>query len=482
MILALEASTTSAKALLYNAAANKVERVVSEPYGETAWPEKVAGGLHDPRAVAACAFKLGRQVCEGVNGIEAVALCGTFHSVLVAGAGNGGASGGIEPLTPTYTWMSPIAENVTARLRKDQSWTNEYYRRTGCMVHALYPAFQLLRLREDGFNFRDARVMSESGYLFYLLTGIHRETACTNSGGGLINLQSRGWDEETLAFAGLKNENMGTLTDYRSPLPLSHQGAGLLGLPEGIPVLPSYPDGALNQTGAGALRKGVMTFSMGTSAALRLSTEKPLVSDTRSTWCYLSPSAYLAGAAVSGACNCVDWIKNALFPLTSYANVESEKPNYQNMPYFLPFIFGERCPGWNDNRRGGFHALSSAHTPKDMYYSVLEGVLFNLYQCYEALTVTAGAPEQIQLSGGILNSPHWKEMCASLFGRDIHCAKIPHVSLIGGAVLAMEVCGYISKKEDYKIDINEVIHPNMDEHKILAGRYTKYKEYYGLLC
>jgi gluconokinase len=428
MILALEVSTTSAKALLYNAAANRVEQVVSEPYGAQAWPEKIAGGLHDPRVVAGCAFKLGHLLCDGIpaGSIEAIAVCGTFHSILAAGFPHKG--GAMEPLTSTYTWMSPAAEGVTARLRKDKRWTDAYYRRTGCMVHALYPAFQLLHLSETGFDFRNTRIMSESGYLFYRLTGKHHETACTNSGGGLINLKTRGWDEETLAFAGLRNENMGTLSDYRSPVPLSREGALLLGLQEGIPVLPSYPDGALNQTGAGALGKGIMTFSMGTSAALRLSTEEPLVSDTHSTWCYLSPSAYLAGAAVSGACNCVDWTKSALFPLTPYAEIEREKPDYRNMPYFLPFVFGERCPGWNDNRRGGFYALSSSHTQRDMYYSVLEGVLFNLYQCYETLTSTAGEPEQIQLSGGILNSPHWKEMCASLFGRDIHCAKIPHVS------------------------------------------------------
>ena len=191
MILALECSTTSAKALLFDPVKGEIVRVKSEGYpGEvSAW--RGVWGTQDTAAVMALVAKLGREVAAGEEHIQAIALGGTFHSTLVCDRK-------MEPLTPTYTWMYSGAEELTGRLRKDERYTLDYYHRTGCMVNALYPAFQLMKLREEGFDFDGTRVSSQSAFLFHTLTGIHLETASTNSGGGLINLNEKSWDRQTI--------------------------------------------------------------------------------------------------------------------------------------------------------------------------------------------------------------------------------------------------------------------------------------------
>jgi len=347
------------------------------------------------------------------------------------------------------------------------------------MVHALYPAFQLMKLREEGFNFDGARVSTQSAFLFYTLTGIHFETASTNSGGGLINTREKIWDAQTIKEIGISLDNFAELASYRDVKPLSQAGAELLGLKSGIPVLPSYPDGGLNQVGSGALDSGSMTFSMGTSAAIRLSVSEPLVPDNPSTWCYLSPYSWMSGAAVNGACNCVDWLKPIMFPTQSYAEVEKADVDYKNMPYFMPFLFGERCPGWSDARKGGFYGMRSYHTPVDMYFSVLEGILFNVYQCYEILCKVAQEPTQILLSGGILNSARWKQICADIFNREMFCEEIPHASLIGATVLALEYTGYIDNIKNYRVKRGGTVKPDEKGVSLFAGRYRNYLSYYG---
>jgi len=475
MILALECSTTSAKALLFDPQSSEIVRVKSEAY-----PHRVSAfggtlGTQDTPAVVALIARLGKEVASETENIEAIALGGTFHSILVC-------NGAMEPLTPTFTWMYNGAAELTSRLRKNERYTSCYYHRTGCMVHALYPAFQLMKLRDEGFNFAGTRIASESGFLFYTLTGARLETACTNSGGGLINLQEKNWDRETLADIGLTSDNVAELADYHTARPLSEQGAALLGLKSGVPVLPSYPDGALNQVGSGALGSGIMTFSMGTSGALRLSVDAPLVPLHPSTWCYLSPAAWMSGAAVSGACNCVDWIKSILFPARSFDDIEKSKEvDYRNMPYFMPFLFGERCPGWDDSKKGGFYDLRSSHTPFDMYYSVLEGILFNLYQCYELLCRAAQKPLLIKLSGGILNSPRWKQICADIFNGEMSCEKIPHASLLGGVVLALEYTGYLDSIKHYAVKSGETIRPSEKGPHLFAERYQNYLSCYNKL-
>ena len=474
MILALECSTTSGKALLYDPKKGEILRVKSESYpsGIGAW--RGVQGAQDTQAVITLVARLGKEVADGAGAIEAVALAGTFHSVLVCG----GSGGALEPLTPTYTWMYTGAEELTGQLRKDERYTLDYYHRTGCMVNALYPAFQLMKLRKDGFNFDGAKVSTQGAFLFYTLTGVHLETASTNSGGGLINLKEKSWDRATIEEIGIAPDNFAELATYHDAKPLSAAGAVLLGIKSGIPVLPSYPDGGLNQVGSGALNPGSMTFSMGTSAAIRLSVPEPLVPPRPSTWCYLSPYSWMSGAAVNGACNCVDWIKPVLFPAKSYAEVESSGADYRNMPYFMPFLFGERCPGWNDAKKGGFYGMRSYHTPVDMYFSVLEGILFNVYQCYEILREVAQEPEEILLSGGILNSPRWKQMCADIFNREIACEKIPHASLVGAAVLALEYTGRLGSIKDYRVTRSQTIRPEEKGAALFAERYQNYLAYY----
>lgn len=470
MILVLETSSSSVKALLYDPQKSAVARMAGEPYpyevshigGET--------GAHNADAVFSQMVRLGREVASGAE-IDALVPTGTFHSALVCGRD-------MTPVTPAFTWEYTGARAVAAELRASKDYTARYYHRCGCMVHALYPAFQLLRLKRQGFCFDGAAVFSQSGYNFWRLTGKRRETKSTASGSGLLNIHELAYDEELFGEIGITTGQAGRLTDYRETFPLSAEGANLLGLRQGMPVVPSYPDGALNQVAAGALVPGIMSCSVGTSAALRLSVSSPLVPETPSTWCYLSPVSWMSGAATNGACNCVDWAKNNFFPNVSYAELEKEPVDFSGLPFFLPFLFGERCPGWMDSRRGGFFRLRAGHSVRDMYFSVLEGVLFNLYQCYESLRAIAGVPRHIRLSGGVLNSPEWTQLCADIFGREMYCAKVPQASLLGGALVGMAAIGQLADLESYTVETQNTVTPDAERHRLFQERFAAYMELY----
>ena len=60
----------------------------------------------------------------------------------------------------------------------------------------------------------------------------------------------------------------------------------------------------------------------------------------------------------------------------SYAQIESQTPDEENLPVFLPFLYGERCPGWQGQREAVFCGVKPAHSDIDLYFSVMEGVLF----------------------------------------------------------------------------------------------------------
>lgn len=466
-ILVLEASTTSAKAMLYNTEDNSYI-VKAKPY--TGNYQDVT--IHNAENVYLQMMALGKKLAKGQK-IDMISLCGTWHSVFLCDKD-------MVPSTPVFLWSNISASAICKNLREDTEYVNTFYQKTGCMVNAIYPYFKLLMLKEQGYKLDEYFIMGQGTYNTYRMTGERIITECMASGTGTLNIHSKKYDKDILELAGIKEEQLSRLVSYDTTFPLNKEGAVLLGLEEGIPVIPSNSDGGLNQIGAGALEEGVMTFSVGTSGAIRLTTSKPIIPDTPSTWCYLSPKAWLSGAATSGCCNCIDWFKTTMYPkTTSYGDIEKKVEDKVTTPVFLPFLFGERCPGWNDERSSGFFGIKPFHKSNDLYRAVQEGVLFNLYQCYLKLTEINGVPKKIKLSGGILNSEEWTQMCADIFGADMDVDVTEHGSLIGGAVLAMERLGVIKDVSDFKTEAAKVIKPNPEKAELYKEKYKKYLQTYN---
>lgn len=465
-ILALEASTTSAKAMLYHTDTNTFE-VLSREHSAQVRPDS-----RSAEEIYLLVMKLGRELASGRR-IDMISLCGTWHNIMACDRD-------MQPVTPTYFWDFTGAAELCERLRRDEGYTRAFYQRTGCMVSAIYPPFKLKWLLEQRPELRSARFMSLGSYITYRMTGEQAASRCLLSGGALLNIHTREYDTVMMEELGLDVEQFCPLVEYDAAFPLKEEAAGLLGLPGGIPVITANADGAMNQTGAGALKDGVATLSIGTSGAIRLSADRPVIPDTPSTWCYLSPKGWLSGAATNGCCSCIDWARHTLFPAgTGYDAMETGVSDPEDTPVFLPFLYGERCPGWNNQRRGGFVECLSHHNAADLYLAVQEGVLFNLYQCYQILTDLAGTPGEIRLSGGIRNSKRWLQMCADIFGCTMTLDDVVHGSLLGACVVAMEKLGVIGDLRDFTPRTVGTVEPNPDTAPMYQRKFERYLEHYN---
>lgn len=464
-ILVLESSTTSAKAMLYDTDRGTYE-VKAKAY--TLDSDDVT--IHNAQKVFLETAEVGKTLCAGKK-VDIISLSGTWHSMMLCDKE-------MKPQTPIYLWSYTGAADLCKELRKDNEYVQWFYQKTGCMVNAIYPAFKLKLLKQKGCQLKNYLIAGQGTYNTYRLTGERVITDCVASGTGLLNIHTKKFDTELLKEIGIEENQLGRIVTYKDTFPLQKEGAALLGLKEGIPVIPTSSDGGLNQVGAGALENGVMTFSVGTSGAIRLTTQKPIIPKTPSTWCYLSPKSWLSGAATSGCCNCIDWFKQRMFPEgMSYEEIEKGFQG-KDTPVFLPFLFGERCPGWQDERSGGFFDVKPYHKANDFYHGILEGILFNLYQCYEVLSSINGVPKKIKLSGGILHSKYWTQMCADIFGVAMNVDEIEHSSLLGGAVLGLELLGILKDGKDFTSEDTKVVNPNPAMAAVYAKKYQRYQYWY----
>ncbi len=464
LILVLEASTASAKAMIYNTDNGEMS-IQTDQYLQE-YNDLVT---QDADGILKQTLAVGRRVAEGQK-IDAIALGGTWHSLLLLDKE-------MNPTTRALLWSYRGAVDVEKRYKQDKDFSKQFYNTTGCTINSIYPVFKLKKLQESGTDLKNKIITSLGGYMFYKLTGKLEESESMASGSGLLDIKTRNYSPEALQISGISENQLGRVTTYSATSPLTAESAELLGVQSGIPVLPSYPDGAMNQIGEGALQNGVMTFSVGTSAAIRLSSPRPAFSDKLATWCYLTPNSYLVGAATSGATNSVDWIKAKLFDSgETYAQIENSSVDLANLPVFLPFLYGERSPGWNGDRTASFHDVLPQHGKLDFYFAVMEGVIFNVYHCYEELIKIGGKPNTIKLSGGILNSRTWTQMCCDIFGTPMELSPQKQASLMGGVALALDVLGL----DGNIFKTGETVTPNPERTAMYMEKFSRYKHWYNI--
>lgn len=466
-VLVLEASTTSAKAMRYDDKLGVVE------YRAKAYSEAVnVNDNHNIRKLFRELIEIGRQVAGG-HDISAIAVVGTWHSMVLCDEK-------IEPVTPCYTWKSTLGSEITRDIRSDEKLTKELYTSTGCMVNTTYPLYKLVHLYRNNFDVSKCRILFENDYIFYRLTGEIATSKSAASGSGFLNIRELKWNDLSAKISGIKTSQLPPLFDYDMSAPLKKDIAQLLNVEPGIPVTISQADGAMNQLGAGALALGRMTLSVGTSAAARMVRKKPSLKIPEGTWCYYAPTSWIGGVATAGATSCLDWFMKNFAREIGYKELEDNLTIKKDGPFFMPFLFGERCPGWNDNRKGGFVGLNGGHDIRDLYAALLEGVLYNLYHSYLYLVKECGNPEVIFLSGGITNSKVWMQMIADIWQRSFTVKETSQASMLGGAAIALNILRQIDDITKFNLDGDEalVIHPRKEMAGFYAERFEKYKKLY----
>jgi gluconokinase len=473
-ILAIELSTASAKALLYDTDRGPLA-VKSIPF-DSAICDMAS---QDAEGVFETLTQAVRMVRDQVPGrVDAVGICTTWHSILFLDKDR-------RPVDRIYTWANSAASRTVASYRRDTALCGSYYGRTGCMVNATYPYWQYMHFRDTRPDLigKTAYLSSQGEFLFERLTGEVAASRCAASGSGFLNIRTLEWDAEGIAFCGARPEQFAPLREPTYAAPLQADIAARWRLDAGIPVVLGGADGALNQIGDGALGEGTMTFSVGTSGALRLTVDGVVLPPKPATWCYyIADGRRAVGGSTAGAGNCLTWFADrmSLSGRLDFRALDraAESVDGKRAPLFLPFPYGERCPGWRDDRRAEFRELAGEHDLADLYYAVLEGVLFNLYHCYTILNELMPEPERILISGGIVRSPQWIQMAADVFGKELTVSNVEHVSLLGAVGLVRKALesGYDLRAKPNGEGMR--ITPNPGAAAQYADRFARYLGYY----
>ena len=450
-VLAIDIGSSSVRATIYDARANVVPGFsVATPH---VTPTTSDGGATDDHLVLAGVVErtidgLLANAEDAVADIVAVGL-DTFVGNLM------GLDEGGQPTTPVYTYADTRSLKEVARMKRDFDAV-DVHQRTGVTLHTAYAPARLLWVRHTKPATWGATTRWTDFASFLYGRWFGREAACSSSvasWSGLYNRHTEDWDSELLNYTGISADQLPRLADYGDAMSgLTPEYAAKWPALADIPFCLAVGDGAAANVGEGCSAPGATALTVGTTGAVRAGVAIPLKNVPRGLSVYnLSRKRILLGGAVTDAGGLFSWMLDTL-NVPDAAALESElnalQPDGHGMTV-LPFLRGERSPGWLDDATGAVIGLRASTSPVEIVRAGLESVAYRFALIADRLSgVVSPGPEIVVGGGAAQSSPTWLQMFADVLGRTVVESGEPETTSRGGAILALESAGVIGSLDD----------------------------------
>lgn len=481
-ILTIDVGSSSTRAVLYDARGRAVAGYgVQEQYALHA----AADGLSedDPdaaveraaRCVDALLARAG-PLAARIAGVALDTMVSTFLALDAAG----------RPLTPliTYADTRNAPDSEALRRELDEAAVHD---RTGCLLRTSYwPArlAWLRRARPDVWR-AAARFVTLGEYLELRLFGRCRVSYSAAAWSGLLDRRLLTWDAPLLAHLGVDADRLSPLVDVDRPLAgLSAPYAARWPALRTVPWFPAIGDGAAANIGSGCTDHRRIALTMGTTGAMR-AVQRETAAVPPGLWCYrVDRDHALVGGATSEGGNLYAWLRQNVRlgePAEVEAALAAFPPDGHGLTV-LPFVAGERSPGWAGDVQATIHGLTLATTPVAILRASLEAVAYRFAVIEQRLCGRVDCDHRLVASGsGLLRSPAWVQIFADVLGRPVVVSAEPEATSRGAALLALRSLGTLSSLEQAPAADGPVYAPDPDRHTIYRAAIARQQWLYDRL-
>ena len=392
------------------------------------------------------------------------------------------------------TWADSRSSNIVHRMEQDEA-CKQFYFRTGCPLHASYPLAKIIWVKENQPEIfgRMAHIGSIKDYMFRLMTGEWVTDKSVASSSGLFNAFTETWDSEILDYVGIQEKQLPKVVSTTYSGKLVAGVAERLGLPVNTPVVIGATDGVLVNVGIGAVSKGQLSATIGTSGAIRMLTEKPQMDSKGRTWCYnLTDTMWVAGGAINNGGMILRWMRDRILHYHGSQMEQLSVDPYDLMTMkarhvpagsggllLMPYFTGERAPYWNSDLRGAFVGLSLNHSRSYMIRATMEGICYSLRFVLDALREFEEVKD-IRISGSFTKSELWVQIMSDIFGEHITLPNNSEGASFGAAVLGFISDGTLSDIKDTAelVQPECIYHPKKQHQAVYEELFSIYESLY----
>jgi xylulokinase len=455
LFLALDAGTTSFKAVLFDAEGHPIGHERAEihlRHPRPLWAEVDADDWW--RAAMERVPRLLALPGVRAEAVAAVGVTGAMHALVPVDV-----DGAV--LAPTLTWFDQRCRPQAEALREKQAPAFEAV--GGVHVHASSARLRWLReLRPDVVERTHCFLLAKD-FLRQRLTGRLATDSSDARSTSMVDRRTGDWCRElieaVLEVAAGKLPEIRPATEIAGPV--TEAAAAALGLRAGTPVAIGMGDVPSTLLGVNAFRAGELCVYLGTGGWMARTLPPEGEREPRTAW---AGSTLACGSAVN-------WVRRLFCP----DEAAGAPPDYDAMEralasvpagaeglLFLPHLMGERGRCGDPDARGAFFGLTLGHTPAHLQRAVVEGVAFQIRREIDAAATASGRGagpahpahtestcgalphESIILSGGAARSPQWRRVLAGVTGRRVAVPAVSDTTALGAALVAAVAVGHFS--------------------------------------
>ncbi len=437
-LLGIDVSTTATKALLIDEQGAVVAVAAQEYDFETPQP---LWSEQDPALWWHGAVQSIRQVLadSGVDAgqVAGVGLTGQMHGLVLLDAEG-------QVLRPSILWndqrTAAQCDEIRTRLGKER-----LIELTGndALTGFTAPKILWVREHEPELYARVRHVLLPKDYVRLMLIGEYAMDKADGAGTLLLDLRTRDWSAEVLGALDIPAEWMPpTFEGPEITGVITEAAAAATGLRAGVPVMAGGGDQAAQGTGVGAVTKGIVALTLGTSGVVFATVDKPFFEPQGRlhAFCHAVPHRWHLMGVMLSAAGSLRWYRDTLAPGRAYDDLLTPAADVSagcEGLLFLPYLTGERTPHPDPLARGAFVGLTVRHTQAHLTRAVLEGVGFGLRDSFELMKgVGLGGISQVRISGGGARSPLWRQILADLLNSELVTVNTTEGAAYGAALLA----------------------------------------------
>lgn len=491
LILALDVGTSSTRAILFDRAAQPIADCTAQI------PTQLQTTADGGATFAADA--LFDQAVASIDqllqlaGPRATQIVGVTSDSFVGNVLGVDATG--RAVTPVFTYAdtrnAPDAERLRAEL--GAAGMAQAHDRVGTLIHTSYlPARLRWLARTQPEVLKRARYWLSFGeYLLWQLCGQRAVSYSVAAWTGLLNRRTLTWDAEWLAHLPITADQLSPVVDVNQPqqglqAPWAERWPAL----KDVPWFPTIGDGAAANLGSGCDHPDRIALTMGTTGAMRVVLDAASVAQVPAgLWLYRvdGPRGLLGGATTEGG-NLFAWLRSAL-QLPPLEQLEAELaalPPAAHGLTVLPFVAGERAPGWNEQARASVIGFTLNTRPIEIVQAGLEAIAYRFALIYQRLATYLPPSQTRQIiasGGGLLSSPAWLQIFADVLEQPIVSLAEKEITSRGITLLGLEQLGLIRHMADLPPATGQIYQPRpafaANHHAARQRQVAVYQQFYG---
>lgn len=455
-ILALDAGTTSSRAILFNNEGKIVavsQKEFEQHFPNTGWVE------HDPEEIWETQLFVMKDVLVKASAsaadIEAIGITNQRETTMIWDRTTG------KPVYPAIVWQDRRTASICDEVIKSGK-DKLVQERTGLIVDAYFSATKIkwildnepfLRKRADQGDLAFGTV--DTWLVWKLTNGRLHITDVTNASRTMLfDIHKLRWDGELLSLFDIPI----------SVLPQVKQSSSVYGnidqehLGLEIPIGGIAGDQQAALFGQMCVEKGMVKNTYGTGCFVMMNTgEKPAISKyrllTTVAWQIDGRTDYAIEGSVFIGGALVQWLRDGLHIIKSSDEIESLAASVDDNGgvYVVPAFAGLGAPHWDQHARGIIAGLTRGTTNAHIARAALEAIAFQNADVIKAMSKDTGIDlHELRVDGGASVNNLLMQMQANLIGTPVVRPKITETTALGAAYLAGLAVGFWKSVHDLK--------------------------------